>query len=802
MKQSYKSETCFHCELPIPKGFDKTLQVSGEERAFCCEGCLAVADMIVQNSLEDYYKFRTESGEKPDAIVDLENELKAFDQADVQQEFIVSQTDNNNNILLYADQIRCSACAWLLERTLSRLQGVSSIQVNVSAQVISLSWNPESIKLSRILKQAHKMGYSATPYKQEEVLLKQKHIQKQWLKRLGLAGLGMMQVMMFAVALYLGAFSGMSSDFQWLMRSVSFLVSTPVLLYSGYPFYSSAFAVLKNRQLNMDVPITLALIVAYSASMWAFFTHSGEVYFDSVTMFIFFLLIGRYIEFRVRQRVSERVYKGNVNKINYAEKYEPDTDSYRAITTTLVQEGDLLLVRAGKQVAVDGTLVSDTAELDVSMLNGEFMPSTLSKGQQVLAGSINHHQPFMMQATASDKGSYWDKLLQLQEAALLDKPKIALLADQIARYFVLAILCIASLVAAYWISVGSDDALWITLSVLVVSCPCALSLATPVAMTCSILSFNKNNILIKGQDFLQSTNEVTDIVFDKTGTLTLGKLSVDTIEVYSEQSKDTVLALIAALEHRSEHPIAKAFAKYHSPDVEMDSVNFLPFKGVEGSRAGKSYYFGNSQNAASQQLLEQCGDDADALYLTEDSKVIARVTLSDTLREEAAEVCQNLSNKGYTLHLLSGDPSSQVQNLAEKIGFEHWQNDVKPEDKLDYIQKLQDQQKKVLVVGDGVNDAPIMAAANASVAMAAAADITRTSADCYLMADNLRNVEFALTRSKKTQSVIKQNLAWSLGYNFSMIPLAAMGYIPPYIAAIGMSLSSVVVVINSLRLKE
>ena len=805
MKQSHHAATCYHCELPIPSDFNKTIEILGQQRAVCCEGCFAVADMIVRNGLEDYYKFRTEPGEKPEEIANLEAELSAYDQKQLQQDFLTSTIEGKNSILLFAEQIRCSACAWLLERTLNRVEGVKSIQVNVSAQIIHLTWDSEVVKLSDLLKKMHHIGYTATPYKQEETIAKQKSIQKSWLKRLGLAGLGMMQVMMFAVALYLGAFKGMASEYQWLIRNVSFLIATPILFYSGYPFYSSAFAALKNKQLNMDVPITLALFVAYSASLWALFTESGEVYFDSVTMFIFFLLIGRYIEFRVRQQVSERVYKGNSSAPSFAEKYDPESDTYTAIPTNAIKDGDLLLVRAGKQAVVDGELISQNAELNLSMLNGEFLPTSLYQGQRILAGSINNHQPFVMKAERSEGGSYWDKLLRLQEAALLDKPRAGLLADKVARYFVSAILLIASLVAAYWVSVGSEDALWITLSVLVVSCPCALSLATPVAMTCGTLAYNKKNILIKGQDFLQAAAEITDIVFDKTGTLTSGVVSVDTIETYEGYDKNEALQIIAALEHQSEHPIAKAFIRYYSSKVSAESISFLPFKGVSGKVKDKNYYFGSFRGLSSntQKQLGQ-GDKPlnDALFLLQDDTLVAMVTLKDELRQDAKEVCEKLIAKGYKLHLLSGDPSTQVALVANQLGFHDWQNNAQPQQKLDYIRGLQENGRKVLMVGDGVNDAPVMSAANASIAMANAADITRTSADCYLLADQLSYVDFILQKAKSTQATIKQNLAWAIGYNVTMIPLAAMGYIPPYIAAIGMSLSSIVVVINSLKLKR
>ncbi|WP_223670857.1 heavy metal translocating P-type ATPase [Kangiella shandongensis] len=804
MEQRYRGNDCYHCGLPIPDDYIKSLRVLGEERFFCCEGCYAVADMIVSSELDDYYKFRTETADRPDNVKQLESELAAYDQQQVQEDYLLDITsETEKSVLLFSEQIRCSACAWLIERRLNKLSGVSSLQVNVTSQIIHLKWNPETIALSRILKELHSLGYSATPYKPEETVIQQKVAQKGWLKRLGMAGLGMMQVMMFAVALYLGAFNGMAQEYQGLIRWVSFLIATPVLFYSGYPFYSSGLASLRNKQLNMDVPITLALFIAYGTSIWALFSAGGEVYFDSVTMFVFFLLIGRYIEFRVRQQISERIYKGSARKPNYAEQYDAKTGDTTPIAVKAIQDGDLLLVRAGKSVTVDGELVSEQAELNVSMLNGEFLPSKVRHGQSVLAGSVNNHQPFVMRARISEQGSYWQKLLRLQEAALLDKPKIGLLADKVARYFVATILLIATGVAFYWLNAGSEDALGITLSVLVVSCPCALSLATPIAMTCGTLAYNQRNILIKGQSFLQASSEITDIVFDKTGTLTQGVLSVDDIETFGSFKKEKALQIIAALEAQSEHPIGQAFKSFETSQCLATNVHFFPFKGVTGEVEQTIYTFGNADciQGVEESYIEKRSD-LDALWLLQEQRPVAKVTLNDTLRESAFDVCAKLKVQGYRLHLLSGDPSSQVGEVSRQLQLDQWKNNAQPEDKFEYVKTLQAQGSKVLMVGDGVNDAPVMSVANASMAMADAADITRVSADCYLLSDKLADIDFALAKSKHTQRIIKQNLLWALLYNATMIPVAAMGYIPPYLAALGMSFSSVVVVINSLRLKK
>ncbi|HEY9031936.1 MAG TPA: heavy metal translocating P-type ATPase [Kangiella sp.] len=796
---------CFHCGLPIPANYQQTLEVLGKEREFCCVGCYSVAETIVNNGLVDYYQFRTEQAIRPDQ--ELPPELMAFDETDIQSEYLVeqsSQTSEKNNtssIILLSESIRCSACAWLIERTLRKINGVTGVQVNVAAQTINLQWQSEAIELSNILKRLHQLGYSALPYKPEQALAINIKQQKSWLRRLGLAGLGMMQVMMYAVGLYLGAWDDVNQQHGHFLRWVSFFIATPVLFYAGFPFYFSAIQSLRQFRLNMDVPITLALFLAYGASIWAVITQSGEVYFDSVTMFVFFLLIGRYLEFRARQQVSEKVYKGQNSLPVYAEKVTGNESQGKMVSLKKLQFGDEILIRPGATVPIDGELVSAQAEVNEAMLNGEFLPRHKHQGQMVMAGSVNNHQAIRIKVSGNTSNSYWAKLLSMQEASLLEKPKVGLLADTVARYFVLFILLLAAVVAWYWLRHEPQEALWITLSVLVVSCPCALGLATPIAMTCGALAHNQRNVLIKGQHFLQNTSHITDVIFDKTGTLTEGTFTVDKVELLADHSKDQVLAIIAALEAQSEHPIAQAFYEHQVKDVVANDIKHHSFAGVSGKIKEQRYWFGNRQ------FIESCGGDTEkkmdsGLWLYDGQNLVAHIVLTDKIRQQAKLMVEQLKAKGYRLHILSGDPSEQTEQVAQQLGIEIWCHAMNPEQKLSYVKSLQANGARVLMVGDGLNDAPVMSAADSSIAMAKASDLTRTTADAYLLSEHLLDIPFVLKKSRQTQSVIKQNITWALAYNAVMIPFAAMGYIPPYLAAIGMSLSSIVVVVNSLKLKR
>ncbi|NVJ65327.1 MAG: cadmium-translocating P-type ATPase [Gammaproteobacteria bacterium] len=792
---------CFHCHLPIPNGFHQTLEYQGKNRQFCCMGCYSIADTIISSGLDDYYKFRTSVAPKADDLIP--EELKVFDEKEVIDSFVKTQNEVTQSIELICENLQCSACSWLIEKHIGSLKGVRKVAANVSEQTIYLTWSKTQTKLSDVLISFHQLGYPVKPYNSEQLDSIHHQQNKLWLKRLGLAGLGMMQVMMYAVALYIGAFDGIDASHQSFLRWVSFFVATPVLLYSGYPFFSSAIRAIKSWQLNMDVPIALALALAYITSIWATISGGGEVYFDSVTMFVFFLLIGRYLEYNVRQKVRQqftlKTSQANllVNKVDLS-----DSAKIKPMPLQKISIGDKLLIKPGDVIAFDGVIYRGTSSINEAMLSGEFMPVNKTIGDSVLAGSINGDAPIEIEVLHLKDDGFLHQLKQMQRIALLAKPKITMLADKVARYFVTAILLLALATFSFWYFKEPAEALWITIAVLVVSCPCALSLATPVALTCGVSSLNKRNFLVQDQDFLQKLSTTTDIIFDKTGTLTQGKLVVESVELFSAISEPAVLQVIAALEAHSEHPIAKAFAPYSVSNVQASDIELHPYAGVTGQIDKTTYWFGNANFISNYTQVSTKDLDANGLFLCNSQQLTAKIILTDAIREDVKQSLSQLIKGGKTLHLLSGDPSQQVEQLATEVGIEHWRNNLKPEDKLDYITKLKKSStnKEVLMIGDGVNDAPAMAFSDTSIAMAGASDLTKTHADSYLLSAQLSDIEFALNKSLQTNSVIKQNLGWAICYNLIMIPFAASGLIPPYLAAIGMSLSSIVVVINSLRL--
>ncbi len=794
-----EANLCFHCHLPIPNDFNQNFEYQGKTRQFCCLGCFCIAETIISSGLDDYYKFRTAVAPKADELIP--GEFKVYDEQEVLESFTSSSSEYSQTIELICENLQCSACSWLIEKQIGKLPAVSKVSTNVTDQTVYLDWDKKKSKLSDILLKFHHLGYPVKPYNPEQVSSLHQQQNKSWLKRLGLAGLGMMQVMMYAVALYIGAFDGIDDVHQSFLRWVSFLVATPVLFYSGFPFFSNAYRAIKTWQLNMDVPIAVALSLAYITSIWATLSNSGEIYFDSVTMFVFFLLIGRYLEYQARQEVRKQFdFKDSlsallVNRIG-------SNKTIKAVPVQKVVLGDSLLIKPGEPIVFDGVISAGESSINEAMLSGEFMPSNKRQGDKVLAGSINGDSPIEVEVTHLKEQGFMNNLKQMQKKALLDKPKITLIADKVARYFVTAILLLAVSTFTFWYLKDPSQALWITIAVLVVSCPCALSLATPVALACGVSSLNHRNFLVQDQDFLQKLSLATDVILDKTGTLTKGELTVESISNFTDKSNQSLLAIIASLESSSEHPIALAFKGYSNIKIQAKDIKVYPYAGVAGNIEQERYWFGNKFFISDNTQTQECLMNTSCLYLTNYNSILAEITLSDKLRDELHNSCRDLMKAGKRLHLLSGDPSGQVKALAEDLGIEDWRNNLKPEEKLDYIKSLKSSSEmaNILTIGDGVNDAPAMAASDTSIAMAGASELTKVNADSYLLSAKLADIQFALKKSAQTNNVIKQNLTWALCYNIFMIPFAIAGMIPPYLAAIGMSLSSIVVVINSLRL--
>lgn len=790
--------SCFHCNEPVLTGTQFVTRINDRDELMCCPGCQAVSQAIVDAGLLSYYKFRTEPGNKQTALVPDElNQFSAYDLPEVQQDFVHS-VENSDSVSLSIDGITCAACAWLIEHKVKQLPGVSQVMVNSTTQRALISWDKQQVKLSDILGQISRIGYQAAPYQVDEQELTAKQNSRKFLLRLGLAGFATMQVMMFALALYTGYFTDLDVQYRDYFRWVSMIFATPVVLYSAQPFYFSAIRTLLSGKLNMDVSVSIAIGGAYIASCFATVNGTGEVYFESVSMFTFFLLLGRYFEQKARQKAS--VSSSNLHKLVPLTAHLVTAQGQEEIPAKKLCIGDIILIKPGEMVAADGIVVDGHTSINEAMLTGEQMPIEKPVDSQVFAGTINLDQPIKVKVTALGQDQLVAEIIRLQELASNTKPAVAMLADKLSRYFSGTILSIATITYLVWLQISPEDAFWVTLSVLVATCPCALALATPTAVTCATAIFTRLGIITRKAGVFEKLPQIKHVVFDKTGTLTCGTLSIAKVQCHGDFSKEQVLVIAAALETGSRHPIAAAFAAYLTPDVVANQVHHEVGFGVKGIINGAEYRIGNAHFTGAIVNSEFINQQIWLARANDDQlKVIATIEIKDNIRIDSKETVDILKQQGCKVSIASGDSSGHVHQLAKELGITDVHSGLTPADKLSLVNKLQ-QSNPVVMFGDGINDAPVLAGADLSVAMGSGSAIAKNSADLILLGDHLSRFTQAVRVAKLTTHIIRQNLAWALGYNALILPLAVTGHVAPYIAAIGMSTSSLIVVGNSLRL--
>lgn len=795
---------CFHCGEPVPANSGYSLEIKGIVRPMCCPGCQAVAETIMECGLASYYDHRTAPGIKGELVPEELAALTHYDLAEVQQEFVTDSStgrETTREIQLTVEGLTCAACAWLIERHLMTLSGLRYINVNTTTHRARIKWDPAQLSLSDILKGFAKIGYRAYPFQthQQEALYAKEV--RSYMFRLALAGLGSMQVMMCAVALYMDLFISVEDEFMVYFKWISLLLSTPIMIYSAQPFYINAWRSLKQGHLSMDVSVSLALIGAFIASMWATVFNTGEVYYDSITMFVFFLLLGRFLELRARRKASES--SSNLARLVPIMATLIDQDGEREVAAKTLQVGDRVRVLAGATLPADGVIVTGEASLNEAMLTGEQLPLFKQCGDLVYAGTINTDAPLQIRVTHRIEESRISQIMRLQDHALDDKPAIAQMADQLSRHFILVLLIIAAAVWTFWHFHQPEQAFWIALAVLVATCPCALSLATPTALTSATANLTRNGILLRRGHVLDILTKANRIVMDKTGTLTTGEIRLSATTALGTLDADRCLSIARALEAQSEHPIARAFR------LPADEVVLLPQAseitpvighGITGLVAGVRYRIGSAR-----WLGMESNDNPEhglAIYLADEQQLLAHFELDDTLRPDAKALIEAFKAAGLHTTILTGDSSPQADEIARTLGVDELVKGVTPDGKLAYLKAREAEGEISIMVGDGINDAPVLAGAHASFAMAGGTDLAKNSADAILLADDLRRLLDARTLALRTRKIIIENFTWSIGYNLLVLPLAACGWLPPYLAAAGMSLSSLIVVTNSMRLNR
>ena len=740
---------CFHCDLPVVPTGRRSAFLLGAEREFCCAGCEAVARTIVEGGFDAYYRTRTAAAAAPNPV----------EQRDL---------PNDGSASLILEGVRCAACVWLIEQVLAR-QG-ARVQVNYTAHRAHVEWDPARVTLAGLVGAVRAIGYDAAPYdpRRQEAARREERRSALW--RLFVAGFGAMQVMMYAFPAYISA-GELSADADRMMRWASLLLTLPVLAFACRPFFAGAWRELRSRRIGLDTPIALGLAGGFAASAWATVAGSGAVYFDSIGMLAFLILGARYAEMAARHRAAAG--------LDRLMQWVPRRD---------LDPGDTLTVAPGERVPADGVVEEGASSADESLLTGESRPVAKERGDTLIGGSVNLEQPLVMRVTRAGEDTQAAALARLAERAAASRPRLVEAADRIAGRLTHVVLLTALAAALFWGDAG------IAIAVLVATCPCALGLAAPIVLARANGALMHAGALVTRSRAHEVLERVTDVVLDKTGTLTHGQPAIARVSLLGAADGPACLEIAGALEASSRHPIARAF----KPCSEMTyPVRNYPGEGVEGVIDGVRYRIGS--RGFCQAIAGPLASEASGVFLASERGWLAAFEIRDTVRADAASVIARLGENRIEVHLASGDDPAVVAALARELGIACWQGGMRPEAKHDYVARLQGAGRVVAMAGDGLNDTPVLAAADVSFAMGGGADAAQLCADIVLPGNRLHAMIDSRVTARRAMRLVRQNFAWALAYNAVALPAAALGWIGPWEAALGMGASSIVVMLNASR---
>lgn len=801
---------CYHCGLPLPAGVTPSVRIDDVDHAMCCPGCAAVAQTIVDLGQASYYRDRTAYAASAEGAQQPPPELQLYDNADPR--FALDADSRESTFTV--EGIRCAACVWLIEHRLASLPGVESAQLNVATERLYVRWRHDACQPGDILGALHTIGYAAYPYEAGRHGGMQRGAARTLGRQLFVAGLSMMQVMMYVAPAYLADDGTLDQGMASLMRWASLLLTLPAICYSALPFWRGAWTSLRARSLGMDVPVALGIAAAFGASVLATVSGTGEVWFDSVTMFIFLLLCSRYLELRARRRAGaalERLQHALPASASLLENY-PASRAATVVRAAALAVDNIIVIRPGEAVAADCIIVDGHTALDLSLLSGESAPVAKREGDAIPGGAINAGAVILARVTRRAQDSTLSDLVKLIHRAGGDKPRIALWADRVAAWFVAGLLlfALAAFCVWFWIDGYSAVRAWpVAIAVLVVSCPCALSLATPTALAAATDRLLRQGVLVTGAQTLETLHRATHLVLDKTGTLTYGRPALQRIDALGAMRADFCLQVAAALEAGSAHPLARAVTEAASQagreHWDASGVQETPGRGLEGTLHNRRYRLGSANFVAglSGTMPPHAIDEGvTPVYLGAEGQWLACLQLQDGLRPDAQATVDYFRDAGKTVVLLSGDYELLARRVGDQLGIETTVGGYLPDDKLNFVQQLQRRGCVVAMIGDGINDAAVLGAADVSFAMGGGAALAQAHADAVLLNGRLGAVADSAHVAAQTMRVIRQNLAWATIYNAIAIPAAALGWLNPWLSGVGMALSSAVVVANALRLRR
>ncbi|WP_286336377.1 heavy metal translocating P-type ATPase [Hydrogenimonas cancrithermarum] len=794
---------CTHCHLE----FDESVMITEEEengeiRYFCCKGCQGVYHLLRSEGLDTFYDKLGKNRLEPPK--ELSDDLHKFDLEGFRKKYIVERSDGLYEIFLIIEGIHCAACVWLNEKVLHQTPGVVEATINYTTNKAHVVWDPEAIKLSQIIEKIRAIGYNAYPYDPKLQEERANKARRDYYSRLLVAIFATMNIMWIAVAQYTGMFTGMRSDVKAVLNVAEWVLATPTLFYSGWVFFRGAWFGLKNRFVNMDLLVASGASLAYIYSLWAMITGKGEVYFDSVTMIITFVLAGKYLEVLSKKRAADTM--DALSNALPTEIMVIENDEKVMVPVEEVKPGDIIEVRPGEKVAIDGVVVAGEGSFDESSLTGESEPIYKRPGDEIVSGSVAIDGVVRYEATKDYGSSMLTTLVGLLEESLTKKPKIERLANEISGYFSLTILSIALLtfVGWFWMTGEFERALVVAISVIVIACPCALGLATPVATLIGINLAARRGVLFKEAAYIETMAKADVLVLDKTGTITEGKPHVVSYEAYGEYDPNWLYALAKS----SIHPVSQGIVRYLNEhherleEVPLQKVKQVQARGITAEFEGHTLLGGNAK------MMQEFGIDVDEeseytlFYFAVDGKAVARFELRDLPKQGAKEAIEQIRKLGIDIVMLTGDNEKAAARVAEEVGVPHFKAGLFPEEKAKEIDILHAEGHVVVMAGDGINDALALSKSDIAIAMGSGSDVALEVSDVVLLDDRITSLRDAFLISRRTYKFVKQNLALSVIYNSITIPLAVAGYVIPLVAALSMSLSSLMVVGNSMRIKS
>lgn len=782
-------EKCNHCQL----SFNENELITDEfGNKFCCNGCKEVFYLL--NS-EGYAEFYEKLGKNK---LDPVSSLKKFTKENTENFYknYVKKTDEGfNEIYIIIEGIHCAACVWLNEKALFNHPGIIEASINASTHKAKIIWDENTTNLANIFNLINSIGYNAFAYDPKRSQKRMDAKRREYYSKLLVGIFVTMNIMWIAVALYSGYFSSISQANKDLLHFVEFILATPVIFYTGSVFFKGAKTSIKTRVPNMDLLVITGALTAYFYSVYVMLTRSGEVYFESAAMIITFVFGGKYLELLAQKKAVDRL--DSFSNLLNSEVMVKNGDNFEAKDLNLVKKGDIILINSGDKILVDGKVISGSGSFDYASLSGESLPLFKEKNLFVDSGAICLDGSLTYEASCDFKSSLLNKIITLLENASFKKSKIELLTTKISGYFSAVILSLSLITFICWMIFNSDlqKSILVAVSVLIVACPCALGLATPVATLVGLSIGLKNKIIFKEAAILESVAGCENIVFDKTGTLTKGEFEVINFTKFKEFDENLLLNLVK----KSNHLVSKSVFKFMNDKVKFNDLKFSEFSEI-AAKGVKAKYQNFDLIGGNFKFLNECGikckkSDLTNYFFAIDDEVVAKFELEDMLKNNAKIIIENIKNLGLKPYILSGDNEKVVENVAKKLGINDYKAGFSPLQKADFIKNLE----KVIMVGDGINDANALSIATVGIAMGNGASISVEKSDVVLMDESLKSLYEMIVISKKTLKTIKKNLAISFFYNTITIPLAVFGYIIPLIAALSMSLSSLAVVLNSVK---